>query len=439
MSVWNRPMFAGARPPNSARAELERLRVGMAEGGVPVDAIDDMLGRSGYVPGPLDPASDSAPRAPARQTASEAFAGFPSRRELPPADREPLTIEVDLSQIPQTEPAAEPATFDPRLQPFGMDRAEMADFLRDRYTARESLYDELLGDPDRRRAQARSEIFFEIAQRALQFAGGVGPDGQPMRGSMFAQAAQSFAPVFGSLAERSRELTDQERALRASRLEAAETDLAREQGLRAEITGAQVRSLMEGMGAGAPPQPLTFEALLPAQEEIDEHLPNLPDIRRAYDPGAPFRNFMNTAGAIIGWQYSPDTNEAVVATQFINNRLLGSLAQSLQQSGRPSNFTLELSRDLLQEPAQFRTSVASAQNAFIEIQNAIEADLADEVRKYNTALAFEQQRSAMDAFNAMQALRVSHMEVSAVLDSLGGRRTPAGGQRDFGDLADMVE
>jgi hypothetical protein len=237
-----------------------------------------------------------------------------------------------------------------------------------------------------------------------------------MGGSMFAQAAQSFAPVFGSMAERSRELRGEEREMRAARLAAAEGDLSREQDLRAEID----RQLMLGGLSPEEGLPLvSLQDIFPTEESVDAVLAQLPEITPAYGPGAPIFNAFNRAGAVFGYQPAPATNAAVAQTNFINNRLLGVLARSLQES-RPSNFVLELSRDLLAKPAVFTNTPESALNNFRLIRNSIEEDMDAAVKAHNDAIQYEQPRRALDRRGDLNALRRALIEVSAVIRSLEG-------------------
>jgi hypothetical protein len=84
-------------------------------------------------------------------------------------------------------------------------------------------YESLLGTGDKE--SMRSQMLFDIAQAALGFAGNVGPQGQPMRGSFASRAAQAFSGVPASISSRLAENEKQRQAVRLAALQAGEADI----------------------------------------------------------------------------------------------------------------------------------------------------------------------------------------------------------------------
>jgi hypothetical protein len=78
------------------------------------------------------------------------------------------------------------------------------------------MYQELLGsDPSNTQAQ----MLFDIGQAALGYAGNVGPDGQPLRGSAAARLAGATRELPGRIGARAAGMAKEEQALRMAALQ----------------------------------------------------------------------------------------------------------------------------------------------------------------------------------------------------------------------------
>ena len=112
--------------------------------------------------------------------------------------------------------------------------------VRESYEARAPLYEELLGDTENRRKQAKANIFFDIAKAGLNLAGGVDPStGQSMTSApLGAQIARAAMPVAESAQRAGAEVTDAQRAARVAALQSAEAETtARLEQLTGERAG----------------------------------------------------------------------------------------------------------------------------------------------------------------------------------------------------------
>jgi len=100
-----------------------------------------------------------------------------------------------------------------------------------RTAERTPLYEKLLGY-DRNVGQAQALL--DISKAALNFAGNVDEQGQPLRGSFASRAARAFAPLPAKLSERIGEKAKLEQGIRLAAMQATEKEIAdiREQNLR---------------------------------------------------------------------------------------------------------------------------------------------------------------------------------------------------------------
>jgi len=290
---------------------------------------------------------------------------------------------------------------------------ERADRLRAAYEGREAVYDEILGDPERRRNNAKAQLLFSIAQRALQFAGGVTAEGRPMTGSMVSQAAQSFAPVFGDVAEYNAAMEQQDQEMRAARLAAAEKDVVRDEENRASLLSALAKARGESELKAA-------DVLRPAAEELaDISITEPPDLTPAYNFGASLRNFGGRIGSAINADWAPETREAVRwATQF-NTTVLADLARAIQSS-RPSNFTLQLVQSLLPTPSGSFESVASAIDTYSGLKDQLDREvllMAEDYEKYRT---LDMAPKAIETLSLMRRTQETSMQLDRILSGLRG-------------------
>jgi hypothetical protein len=116
--------------------------------------------------------------------------------------------------------------------------------VRESYEARAPLYEELLGDTENRRKQAKANLFFDIAKAGLNLAGGVDPStGQSMTGApLGAQIARAAMPVAESAQRAGAEVTDAQRASRVAALQSAEA----EQVARLQQVGRERAGILSG-------------------------------------------------------------------------------------------------------------------------------------------------------------------------------------------------
>jgi len=116
--------------------------------------------------------------------------------------------------------------------------------VRESYEARAPLYEELLGDTENRRKQAKTNLFFDIAKAGLNLAGGVDPStGQSMTSApLGAQIARAAMPVAESAQRAGAEVTDAQRAARVAALQSAEA----EQQARLAQVGREREGLLSG-------------------------------------------------------------------------------------------------------------------------------------------------------------------------------------------------
>jgi len=98
------------------------------------------------------------------------------------------------------------------------------------------MYQELLGsDPKDTQAQ----MLFDIGQAALGYAGNVGPDGQPLRGSAAARLAGATRELPGRIGARAAGMAKEEQALKMAALQAAQVERTAAQARNAALYGEQ--------------------------------------------------------------------------------------------------------------------------------------------------------------------------------------------------------
>ena len=290
---------------------------------------------------------------------------------------------------------------------------ERAERLRAAYEGREAVYDEILGDPERRRNNAKAQLLFSIAQRALQFAGGVTAEGRPMTGSMVSQAAQAFAPVFGDVAEYNAAMEQQDQEMRAARLAAAEKDVVRDEESRASLLSALAKARGES-------ELTASDVLRPATEELaDMTIAEPPDLTPAYSFGATMFNTFGKAARIVNWDAAPETTEAVRWANQFNTTILADLARSIQQ-GRTSNFTLQLVQSLLPTPGGTFESVASAIDTYAGLKDQLDRDVRLLAREYESYRALNLAPKAVQTLSLLRRANEASMQLAAILSGLRG-------------------
>lgn len=103
-------------------------------------------------------------------------------------------------------------------------------------------YQALLGTGDK--DAMRASMLFDIAQAALGYAGNVGPQGQPLRGSQAARLAGAASALPGQIGTRLAAQQQQEQAVRMAALQAGEKEIEGIRGANEALTREQ-RSLMQ--------------------------------------------------------------------------------------------------------------------------------------------------------------------------------------------------
>lgn len=103
------------------------------------------------------------------------------------------------------------------------------------------MYEQLLGTGDK--DSMRAAMLFDIAQTALGYAGNVGPQGQPLRGSAAARLAGAASALPGQIGARLAAQQQQEQAVRLAALQAAEKDVQNIREANLDLVKEQ-RSLM---------------------------------------------------------------------------------------------------------------------------------------------------------------------------------------------------
>lgn len=106
------------------------------------------------------------------------------------------------------------------------------------------MYEKLLGTGDK--DSMRAAMLFDIAQTALGYAGNVGPQGQPLRGSAAARLAGAASALPGQIGERLAAQQQQDQAVRLAALQAAEKDVQAIREANLDLTKEQ-RSLMSSL------------------------------------------------------------------------------------------------------------------------------------------------------------------------------------------------
>ena len=112
--------------------------------------------------------------------------------------------------------------------------------LPDVTTRTEELYPEyerLLGAGGKEAAQA--QMLFDIGQAALGFAGNVGPDGRPLRGSAAARLAGAVRELPGKIGATAAGMSKEARALKLAALQRAEKERAAVQASNLELADTQ--------------------------------------------------------------------------------------------------------------------------------------------------------------------------------------------------------
>lgn len=104
------------------------------------------------------------------------------------------------------------------------------------------LFQELLGSDPR---DTQAQMLFDIGQAALGYAGNVGPDGQPLRGSAAARLAGATRELPGRIGARAAGMSKEAQALKLAALQTAQGERSAAQALELERSKNQVRPMSD--------------------------------------------------------------------------------------------------------------------------------------------------------------------------------------------------
>jgi hypothetical protein len=132
-------------------------------------------------------------------------------------------------------------------------------------------YQAILGGGDK--DAMRASMLFDIAQAALGYAGNVGPQGQPLRGSQAARLAGAVSALPGQIGARLGAQQQQEQAVRLAALQAGEKQIESIRAANTALAGEQrsiAQALAKEPAAGKFSRPLTPEELAsPTYSRLD--------------------------------------------------------------------------------------------------------------------------------------------------------------------------
>jgi hypothetical protein len=104
------------------------------------------------------------------------------------------------------------------------------------------LLQELLGSDPR---DTQAQMLFDIGQAALGYAGNVGPDGQPLRGSAAARLAGATRELPGRIGARAAGMSKEAQALKMAALQTAQGERSAAQAIELERSKNQVRPMSD--------------------------------------------------------------------------------------------------------------------------------------------------------------------------------------------------
>lgn len=245
---------AATETPMEVLALLQPVLAGQGIAALPV----------GGAPGQAMPPMPPAPAAPQMQPAG-APPAMPAGgiASLPQGESAPLQMAkggiVQYFQDGSDENAVTPASDAPFSSDISsMYRDEVQDYITNLMNQRGMavpslqksmedrlpLYQSLMGGGDK--DSMRAAMLFDIAQTALGYAGNVGPQGQPLRGSQAARLAGAASALPGQIGARLAAQQQQDQAVRLAALQAAEKDVQAVREANLDLTKEQ-RSLMSSL------------------------------------------------------------------------------------------------------------------------------------------------------------------------------------------------
>jgi len=245
---------AAAETPMEVLALLQPVLAGQGIAALPV----------GGLPGQAMPPMPPAPAAPQMQPAG-APPAMPAGgiASLPQGESAPMAMAkgglVQYFQDGSDENAVTPASDAPFSNDISsMYRDEVQNYITDLMNQRAMavpslqksmeeripLYQSLMGGGDK--DSMRAAMLFDIAQTALGYAGNVGPQGQPLRGSQAARLAGAASALPGQIGARLAAQQQQDQAVRLAALQAAEKDVQAVRESNLDLT-KEKRSLMSSL------------------------------------------------------------------------------------------------------------------------------------------------------------------------------------------------
>jgi hypothetical protein len=251
------------------------------------------------------------------------------------------------------------------------------------------MYAEILGTQDK--DAMRSQMLFDIAKAALGFAGNVGPQGQPLRGSFGTRLAAAASELPAQIGARSAAAQTAETQARLAALQQAQGEVTAAQQTNLQREKDYNELLMKGVSQKLPPQLLTPEQIksLGLQEGLPWQLGSEGYSIAGGRPAAPLVDM------------GENTLEKVTATTMAE----GVLGEYNQARAATSNIRkIDETIKLLNEGnvdtgfgAEFRQNVRRVQELF-----------ADDPERVNTLSDTELLNSALgtEVFGAISALGV---------------------------------
>jgi hypothetical protein len=427
-------LIAGAGDPWTVRSQIDRYReyVGkpfarVAEWAVTPQYANERTTFMEALRGPQDPDAETPPPnnpyADVRERRGEAGTGQ--------ADVPFVTVESE-DDVPVVDADGRVSTPRPQAGSAATPAAPRDDLL-DAYEGRSDLYDQVLGSSEERRQQARSRIMFDIAQRALAFAGGVTPEGQRTSGSVVSQAAQAFAGAPATVAAESRALQDQEQAMRVARLQQAEKEVGEQaagaQDFARRLALLRAEASYDAAAEGRAPD---FNTVVSAAREAAQEGEaavgaDRINVRKAFDTGSYIRQVANQAGSLANVRPSPETDNANRYVKLLNTTLTADIARILSDANRSSNFQLQLALEHIPQPNTLFSTLDGGIASYGALRDALELQIRDLRRDYSVFQGDKDEQSKIAS--AAGRLASKQQQLDTFLSGLRGQKTPEDGEQ----------
>jgi hypothetical protein len=131
------------------------------------------------------------------------------------------------------------------------------------------LYQQLLSGGEDAREAARARLWMDVARGGLAFAGGVGPEGQPLQGSVMSQAAQAFSGVPGAVSREATGIQTLDQKARVAALQGAQSQQEAARARNVEMDKARQR-IAERIASMTGQRPQVFGSAAEGRYVLDE-------------------------------------------------------------------------------------------------------------------------------------------------------------------------